>query len=56
MTCSEPTIETLEKGVKYVHILQKRHQNGANDAVLMFLLTLNVFTPLSLVDFEMVYI
>ena len=29
--CSKSTIETLEKGVKYVQSQQQKHQNGIND-------------------------
>ena len=28
-TCLNSTIETLEKGIKYVRSLRKRHENGA---------------------------
>ena len=43
-TCAELTIETLEKGVKYVQSWQQKHQNEVNDIVLVFLfLTLNIF-------------
>ena len=37
-TCSKSAIDTLEKGVKYVHIHQLKHQNDAIDVVLVFLL------------------
>ena len=43
-TCSKSTIETLEKGVKYVQKNTKKYQNDAIDVVLMsLLLTLNIF-------------
>ena len=37
-TCSNSTIETLEKGVKYVQSLQLKHQNDVIEVVLVFLL------------------
>ena len=41
--CSNSTIETLEKGVKYVQSLQYKHQNDIIDVILVFLwLTLNI--------------
>ena len=56
-TCSNSTIETLEKGVKYVQS-QKKHQNDAIDVVLVFLiLPLNIFHTIfyfSIVEFEQV--
>ena len=39
-TCSKPTTETLEKGVKYVQSYQQKHQNVVLEFVL---LTLNIF-------------
>ena len=41
---SKSTIETLERGVKYVQSQQLKHQNAVIDVVLVFLLlTLNIF-------------
>ena len=37
-TCSNSTIETLEKGVKYVQSLQLNNQNDVIEVVLVFLL------------------
>ena len=43
-TGSKSTIETLERGVKYVQSQQLKHQNAVIDVVLIFLLlTLNIF-------------
>ena len=45
-TCSKLTIEALKQGVKYVQNEQKRHQNKANNVVLLsLLLTLNMQLP-----------
>ena len=57
-TCSNLTIETLGKGVKYVQSKQKKHQNDVNDVVMVFLLlTLNIFDTFlsdSIIDLEQV--
>ena len=57
-TCSNLTIETPGKGVKYVQSKQKKHQNDVNDVVMVFLLlTLNIFDTFlsdSIIDFEQV--
>ena len=43
-TCSKSTVETLEKGVKYVQINTKNTRTTSFDIVLVFLLlTLNIF-------------
>ena len=42
-TCSESTIETLEKGAKYGQSSEWKHQNDVIDVVQVFLLTLNMF-------------
>ena len=44
-TCSKSTIETLEKGAKYVHSLHQKHQNDVHDVVLA------PFSSASIVDF-----
>ena len=42
-TCSKLTIETQEKGMKYVQSQQQKHQNDVNAVVFFFLLlTLNI--------------
>ena len=53
------SIETLEKGMKYVQSEQYRHQNDVSDIVLVsLLLTLNIFhtffSVFFCVDFEQV--
>ena len=46
-TCPKSTIETLEKGMKYVQSQQQRQQIDVNDIIavslMSFLLTLNIF-------------
>ena len=56
-TCLNSTVETLEKGVKYIQNQQWKHQNDdVNEVVLVFLLlTVNivyVFFSVSVVYFE----
>ena len=47
ITCSKSTIKTVEQGVKYVQIKQKRQQNDTTGIVLVSLLfTLNIFHTL----------
>ena len=59
-TCSKSTIETLEKGLKYVQSCQCRYKKDAIDVVLVSsLLTLNYFKPspsFPIVYFELVNI
>ena len=47
VTCPKSTIETLEKGMKYVQSQQQRQQIDVNDIIavslMSFLLTLNIF-------------
>ena len=43
ITYSELTIETLERGVKYVQSYQLRNQNDAGVVLVSLLLTLNIF-------------
>ena len=42
-TCSKSTLETLEKGVRYVQCYQKKHQKDVIDVLVFLLLTLNIF-------------
>ena len=69
-TCSKSTLETLEKGVKYVQVNKKKKQERFHDVVLVFLLLtllfwylycwlLTLFTPfssVSIINFEQVKI
>ena len=44
LTCSESTIETIKKVYNMFKANNKKHQDGAIDVVLVFLLlTLNIF-------------